>query len=459
MSSSSKRKLNAISNLMNGSRVFFSLATWYSKKDQNKTIYGSKEELRKHIVEGIVKEVNQRRSGTPIFKIHFPLLDEEFFFDTKKLMANPLYYVNEFHVPKDAVIMTALAPDPVAVGKKLQTNKKPTLNSLLAENQRLQAIISKQAIALAQHSKTLDLVQFQVVNFASGRHLSFSFPKVLQIPVPQNPDHCDLSPRGKAALESKRNEAMLCLSIQTKVSDSKTLLKSCLQLFVANFKSQLKINYKKLQRSWDVTLPASFSFYIFNVLLELSTFKLHKKTAATLTFHGSLSALHKMGISRENDPDMECPFSHVDFYNESDVLFGSYYSQFRDQATQTYEFVINPSELTEEELRNDPRIKAELGETWTFKSVQETLHDIKMKRLSYKDEQEILKNYGVKGWCLVDGASPIMVVVSKLKDEIDLTKITVSYKVACRTFGIHKDLLTNCLLSHVDDGDDSFEAY
>ena len=96
-------------------------------------------------------------------------------------------------------------------------------------------------------------------------------------------------------------------------------------------------------------------------------------------------------------------------YQKQTASLGTYYDQFWDAEKQEHELVVNPNELSDLQLQNDPRIVHELGKHYQYESRCKTIYDIAQKRLSYSDENAIYKNYGLKGWALFDGTKPCVI--------------------------------------------------
>ena len=105
MNPSKQNKLSAILHLDIGDKIYAGLATWYSKKDWNRTIYGNAENLLGRYIEGVViaKHVNKASKALTI-KVKFPLMEEDKpkWFSSKELLKNPLYVMRKSKLPKQS---------------------------------------------------------------------------------------------------------------------------------------------------------------------------------------------------------------------------------------------------------------------------------------------------------------------------------------------------------------------
>ena len=106
-------KTTKINSLLVGSKVYASLATWYKRNEWEKTKYGTATSLKQRYLEGVVQDITCRKSGAPLYLIKFSALESKgkFWFTKEKLLANVLYVVSEFHLPKSAIVVHNLEVD------------------------------------------------------------------------------------------------------------------------------------------------------------------------------------------------------------------------------------------------------------------------------------------------------------------------------------------------------------
>ena len=172
-------KTTKINSLLVGSKVYASLATWYKRNEWGKTKYGTATSLKQRYLEGVVQDITYRKSGAPLYLIKFSALESKgkFWFTKEKLLANVLYVVSEFHLPKSAIVVHNLEVDlNVAVKRpKLdlvrKSNAPKTMAALVAENNQLHQKLTEASAVIYS-----ELCSYSLENQFPGRKDAVSVP-------------------------------------------------------------------------------------------------------------------------------------------------------------------------------------------------------------------------------------------------------------------------------------------
>ena len=103
MNDNNCQRLFLINSLDIGDKFLVSLATWYAKRDWNKTIYECQRVARYVLGVVVDKHTNKLTKRTKLL-INFPVMDEEKpkWFSTDELVSNPLYVISISQLPSNA---------------------------------------------------------------------------------------------------------------------------------------------------------------------------------------------------------------------------------------------------------------------------------------------------------------------------------------------------------------------
>ena len=92
----------------------------------------------------------------------------------------------------------------------------------------------------------------------------------------------------------------------------------------------------------------------------------------------------------------------VEYITEEEAQFGTYYDSIRQKFGGELPFVVNPNDLSKEELLDpNSKVRSELGDDYDYNvPAHKVLHDIHVGRLR-ADEKDSRRNFGMKQWFMV----------------------------------------------------------
>ena len=93
-----------IKQLKAGSKVYFGLCTWYEESLWDKSMFGSLQEFKRHLVAGVVRSVAKK------IGIEFPLFGTTCEFSRKDLLKHDTYYFSE-EIPQGGVVVQQIIPE------------------------------------------------------------------------------------------------------------------------------------------------------------------------------------------------------------------------------------------------------------------------------------------------------------------------------------------------------------
>jgi hypothetical protein len=403
-----------VGSLSVGSKIWAALSSWYIGENKDLTEYpidGTQMDL--HFVEGQVQKKYKRHLDAA-FDIGGPSKRVTLTNDSLEKNSN-IYVLSKEELPENAISICSDNDIDFLAGKA------PKVPDGLGDNDSAFETISIYQEREREYKKKMknlweELLAFKLnhVNFVPVEILSMKLPSIFGTPCQEREDlKKTFSLLQRDALEEIREAINLKMSVVTTTSNN---LEAFLGWRVDIIDRMSKrISQRKGEGKFEfeimLDIPVNLLRHIIIPSLKLTgSFVEEPMKGASVgdteyllyRFIGSIEGLKKLGVLASKHSKWRNPYVHVQYITEEESLFGSYYDSLRQKHGGDLPFVVNPNDLTKEEVFDpNSKVRSELGDSYCYHvPAHKIVHGIHLGRLRAA-KNDPCRNFGIQHFFMV----------------------------------------------------------
>lgn len=443
-------KLKEAGYLREGMQIYVSLLNWYELDKRNSTEYGTEQQLFMHFIGGTISSVT-RHSRTLKFTITFTAFDQKMTLTARQLADHPNTYFYRDHLPPGGFVMERAGDmDPwVCRSNPLPDVSDVNMDAVPAKICDFMAVSKEREAAMKDMygSAISKLNDFSAAGVSIVDHqiLISELPAIIKFSIRDR----NIKNSSASDLEEERIRLLSNLSIRTRISDSLEMARSFWYLFVQQNNKLLGSERKRIhsKASWKIPMAYSFAEGVLVPWLKLTDACESAPPSELGQGHlfrlsVPLEGMKLAGITPSTSNGFINGFQRVAYYSETEALFGTHYQLIMAENHGTLPFIINPDELSNDELTSSPKVVAELGKCYPIarKLAPEIRFDLMQSRLASTCPKR--HNFGIKWWAQVDSAHPFVFDILEMSDSLDICILEVEFVMRRESITVHRDAIT-----------------